>query len=122
MHSLLPDIKLLYLVRDPIERTVSHHTHNWAAGRVDGPIEETICPPEESWNVNTSRYHYQLLQYLECYDWENICVIESENLRDARVETLSEIPEFIGVSGHKTGAGTNGASRVRRKATANGYR
>jgi len=64
---------------------------------VDEPAEEVLCPPDESKYVNVSRYHYQLSQYLEHYDWENICVIESEHLRNARVETLSEILEFIGV-------------------------
>ena len=97
MHSLLPDIKLLYLVRDPIERAISHYVHNWAKGQVDEPVEEVLCPPDESKYVNVSRYHYQLLQYLEYYDWENICVIESEDLRNARTKTLSEIFEFIGV-------------------------
>ena len=97
MNSLLPDIKLLYLVRDPIERAVSQYVHDRALGLVEGPVEKVLCPPEESLYVNVSRYHYQLSQYLEYYDWENICVIESEHLRNARVETLSEIFEFIGV-------------------------
>ena len=27
MHATLPDIKLIYLVRDPVERAVSHYVH-----------------------------------------------------------------------------------------------
>lgn len=97
IHSLLPDIRLLYLVRDPIERAVSHYVHNWVAKREDSSVEEVLCPPDESWYVNVSRYHYQLSQYLEYYSLENICVIESERLRSARMDVLSEIFEFIGV-------------------------
>lgn len=97
IHQLLPDVRLIYLVRDPVERALSHYVHNWEAKREHGPVEEVLCPPEESWYVNVSRYHYQVSRYLEYYAPENICVVESERLRDARVETLSEIFEFIGV-------------------------
>jgi len=97
MHSLLPDIKLLYLVRDPVERAVSHYVHNWVVKREHRSAEEVLCPPDESWYVNVGRYHYQLSQYLEYYSLENIRVIESERLRSARTEVLFEIFEFIGV-------------------------
>lgn len=97
MHSLLPDIKLLYVVRDPVERAVSHFVHNWVVKREHSSIEEVLCPPDESWYVNVSRYHYQLSQYLEYYSLEDICVIESERLRSARMDVLSEIFEFIEV-------------------------
>jgi len=97
MHSLLPDIKLLYLVRDPVERAVSHWIHNWAVRREHDSVEEALCPPEKSWYVNVSRYHFQISKHLEFYAPEDICVVESERLRGARVEVLSEIFEFIGV-------------------------
>ena len=29
MHSVVPDAKLIYIVRDPIERIVSHYLHQW---------------------------------------------------------------------------------------------
>jgi hypothetical protein len=97
MHRLLPDIKLLYLVRDPVERAISHYVHNQAARRENDSVEKALYPPGESWYVNVSRYHYQISQYLEYYSWENICVIESERLRNERMKTVAEIFEFIGV-------------------------
>ncbi len=41
MHELVPDAKLIYLVRDPIERIVSH----WVQRRADGdatPLERYV--------------------------------------------------------------------------------
>jgi hypothetical protein len=98
MHGILPDIRLLYLVRDPVERAISHYVHNWVNRRESDLVEEALCPPEESWYVNVSRYYYQISQYLGHYSPEDIRIVESERLREERMEVLSEIFEFIGVN------------------------
>src|SRR5213078_3047078 len=36
MHSLLPDARLIYLVRDPLERIAAHWVHNYAKRRERG--------------------------------------------------------------------------------------
>jgi hypothetical protein len=97
MYQLLPDIKLLYLVRDPVERAISHYVHNWAVRREHDSVDEALCPPDESWYVNVSRYHYQISQYLEYYSLKDIFIVESERLREERLEVLSEVFQFIGV-------------------------
>lgn len=100
MYELLPDIKLIYLVRDPIDRAVSHYVHNWVNRNevANASIDKTLNPPENSWQVNTSRYHFQLLQYFDYYPIDRILVVESERLRSERSKVMSEIFEFIGVS------------------------
>lgn len=101
MHRLLPDVKLLYLVRDPIERMVSHYTHNCAVTGADHqetrPVNEALLPPSASGYVQTSRYHYQISRYLTHYSLEDILFVESERLRESRSDVLAEVFEFIGV-------------------------
>jgi hypothetical protein len=101
MHGLLPDVKLLYLIRDPIERAISHYTHNCAAAGADHretrPVDEALLPPSESGYVQTSRYYYQISRYLKHYSLEDILFIESERLREMRSDVLTEIFEFINV-------------------------
>ena len=98
MHKLLPDIRLIYLVRDPIDRAVSHYVHNWEKRRINDSIDDALNPPEDSWYINTSRYYFQLSQYLDYYPIERILIVESEQLRGERARVLSEIFEFIGVN------------------------
>jgi hypothetical protein len=38
MYSILPKVKLIYILRDPIERIVSHYIHNYAHGREKSQI------------------------------------------------------------------------------------
>lgn len=100
MYRLLPDLKLLYLVRDPIERAVSHYAHNRVDGRESQSVDEAFRPAEDSHYLQTSRYHFQLSQYLEHYPEERVLVIESERLRSDRMHVLREIFAFLGVAEH----------------------
>jgi len=98
MHDLLPEVKLLYLVRDPIERALSHYAHNRAAGRESQPVHAAFRPVDESHYLQTSRYHAQIVRYLDYYPRERLLVVESERLRADRQEVLRSIFEFLGVS------------------------
>ncbi|MCS4185030.1 siroheme synthase (precorrin-2 oxidase/ferrochelatase) [Salinibacter ruber] len=97
MHELLPKAKLIYLVRDPVERAVSHYVHNWAHRRWSKSIGETVLPVEESWPLTVSRYHMQLSQYLEYYSMREVLVIQSERLRRRPGDIMEEVFRFIGV-------------------------
>lgn len=97
MHETLPNAKLIYLVRDPIERAISHYLHNWVKKRTSEPIEKAFLPVEESGYLNTSRYYYQITQYLKYYAQNNILLIQSERLRADRESIMAEIFQFIGV-------------------------
>lgn len=32
IHSILPDVRLIFLARDPVDRLVSHYHHAWSTG------------------------------------------------------------------------------------------
>ena len=100
MHEMLPNVQLIYLVRDPIERTLSHYTHSRIKRREKKSVNEALCPSGKSWSVNVSRYYFQLSQYLPYYSKENILVIQSERLRESRDEVMAEVFRFIGVAPH----------------------
>ena len=97
MHRLLPGVKLLYLVRDPVERALSHYQHNRIHGRVTGSVDEEFLPVEESHYLQTSRYHMQISRYLEHYSREQILIVESEMLREERDQVMNTIFDFLGV-------------------------
>lgn len=98
MHDTLPGLKLLYLVRDPIERALSHYAHNRADGRETRPVGEAFRPVEESHYLQTSRYHTQISRYLEHYPQERVRIVESERLRSDRMAVLRDLFAFLGVS------------------------
>jgi hypothetical protein len=97
MKDVLPNIKLIYLLRDPIERLVSHYVGSCAEGYEDRTLPEVLADLDASNCVQTSRYFTQLKPYLAHYDREDILIITSQELRQAHLSTLQTIYQFIGV-------------------------
>ncbi len=96
----LPDVKLIYLVRDPVERIVSHFNEAQALGLADrrGLNEALSTDFKNHHFVQTSMYFFQLEEYLKYFTMDQILVIESERLRDYRIATLNHVFDFLGVA------------------------
>ena len=96
MHSVVPDARLVYLVRDPIDRIAAHWVHNYAKRREKGDIAATVMHPNTTY-VLRSQYFMQLRQFLNHYPAEQILVLDQDDLRHRRRETLTEVFSFVGV-------------------------
>jgi hypothetical protein len=95
VSSVLGNIRLIYVVRDPIERIRSHYLHNLSTGQEWRPIEDAIMKDEMYLNI--SRYSLQIDQYTPYFPRENLLIIESRELRNRRAATLREVFRFLGV-------------------------
>lgn len=95
MHSLIPEAKLIYVVRDPLERIAAHWVHNYAKRREKGDLRGTLTHPNTSYVVR-SQYFMQLQQFLRYYPLERVLVLEQEELRSDSAETLRRVFEFAG--------------------------
>jgi Sulfotransferase domain len=96
MRTLIPEAKLIYVVRDPLERIAAHWVHNFAKRREKGDLRATLTHANTSY-VMRSQYHMQLQQFLGHYPFEQTLVIEQEELRTAPEPTLRRVFEFVGV-------------------------
>jgi hypothetical protein len=95
IHAVIPDAKLVYLVRDPLERTLSHYAFMVAQGLEQRSIAEAL--QNGSNYVECSRYAYQLAPFVALFPREQILVVGSRELRDDRVHTMRQVLKFIGV-------------------------
>jgi hypothetical protein len=99
MFNLLPDAKLIYLVRDPIERLISHYTHNYSEGREHRSLMEVLA--DSDWNTNhyvmCSRYYWQLEHYLEYYSSKQILIVPSYKVKHDNSSTLRLIFNYLNV-------------------------
>jgi len=96
MHGVIPDAKLLYMVRDPIDRAVSHYLHARAAGRDEAPASQALADPHGRF-VRRSLYHAHLIEFLRFYPRERILVVAQEDLLDRRLETMRRIFRYLDV-------------------------
>jgi hypothetical protein len=97
IRALIPHVRMVYLVRDPIERTISHWLHRVSTHEWVPSFADTLESEEGAWIVGLSRYWLQLEQYLAHFPSEQILVVDSDDLRERRGETLSRIFRFVGV-------------------------
>lgn len=97
MHAVLPDIRLIYLVRDPIDRAVSHFLHNVAKGRVRREEFATYFDDLDNRALLTSRYDYQLEPFVEAYGLQRILTVASEDLLTDRAAALRRVFTFLNV-------------------------
>jgi Sulfotransferase domain len=90
------DVRLIYVVRDPIDRMLSHYLHNVGGGYDDRPLEQALGDPDSSY-VTRSRYFFQLEPYLETYGAERIEIVSREDLKNFRPETMRRAFAFCEV-------------------------
>lgn len=96
IRALVPEIKLIYVVRDPVERLISHYSHRVLTGGTKASLADEL----KDFNVgivNTSRYFMQIEQYLPYFSKQQFHIVCAEEMRDNRRETLQSIFRFISV-------------------------
>ncbi len=91
-----PDAKLLYMVRDPIKRILSHWVHATGAGYETRELVPTLSQPDSSY-IQRSMYWMQLQPYLERFDHAQIEIITQEELQSEREATMRKAFVFAGV-------------------------
>jgi hypothetical protein len=107
IRQALPDVKLIVIVRDPVERAHSNWTHLWSAGLE--PVGDFVraCAEEERrtaagwasfWHyVGLGRYGEQLEHLFTLFPRDQVLVLRYRRLVDEPARTLDQICAFLGV-------------------------
>lgn len=93
--------RLIYLVRQPLNRTLSHH--RFVSSRrdtrfptMDANINQ--CLDEHPELINYSRYAMQIRPWIEAFGKKSLLVIRFEDYIQNRNDTLKKIHSFLGLS------------------------
>jgi hypothetical protein len=118
ISQLLPDARLIVLVRDPVARAISGYFHSRRLQAEPLPIEEAFAAEEERLRrtnellaapgsrhhshqmhsyLARSRYELQIRVFLRHFPANQILVIHSEDLFQGHLPTWHRILDFIGV-------------------------
>lgn len=100
IKELVPDAKLIYLVRDPVARTVSHYKHRVSVNGERRPLAEVLgdCgDPRRREETCMSLYASQLDEYLDHFPAKQILVVDQAELLADRDTVLREVFAFIDV-------------------------
>lgn len=95
MEVLGQGVKLIYIVREPIDRIISQHYHEFTAWQVGPDIDEAVR--RDSRFVDYSRYAYQLEPWLEVFGREAVEVVRFEDYMADRRGGVAEVMRFLGL-------------------------
>ena len=120
MHALLPDAKLIVLLRNPVRRAYSHYWHERDKGRESlsfedaiaaeparlGQAEAQLASGEKASSrehqlhsyLARGRYAEQLERWLAVYPRERVLVLRFEDFVGAPLAGLNRTLEFLGLS------------------------
>jgi len=97
MADLVPDARLIYLVRDPVERAIAEYVEEVTWGVITEDIESALADVEEPHNriVAPSRYATQLREIHRRFDPSRVLVVDLGDLKAEPVVTMRRIFEFL---------------------------
>ncbi|MGH2986814.1 MAG: sulfotransferase family protein [Solirubrobacterales bacterium] len=97
MRELLgASARIVYMVRDPIDRMLSHYLHNVGGGYESRPLEAALSDPDSAY-VARSRYAMQVEPYVSEFGSGRLLIVSREQLADEREATMRRAFEFCGV-------------------------
>ena len=99
--SVVPDAKIIYLVRDPIDRIVSHYLHRFAQGEEQRSLDDALADIDGEGPgmtlVYRSMYFMQIERWTRFFPESSVLVLAQEDLQAERAETLVRVFRFLGV-------------------------
>ena len=89
--------KFIYVMRQPVDRLISHYIHEWSQGVIKTDIVTALktCPEL----VQYGRYAYQLEPYFEAFGQHSVLPVFFDRIRNAPQAELERICRFIGYEG-----------------------
>jgi len=120
MSQWIPDAKLIYILRDPIQRMISHYMQIFKGDIENRSFVDTMTGPDRNQDIlDTSKYFMQLEQYFPFYIKSRILIITLEELIAHKIDTLKKVFRFLNVddtfTSPKFSSIHNSSSKLRKK-------
>jgi len=95
LHDYNADMKLIYIVRNPIGRIKSHYKHNFLKSYTQRSFSEDVFVNPEY--IAHSSYEMQIRKYIELFGLSNILFLSFEDLIADELAVLNKTCEFLGL-------------------------
>lgn len=97
MQQHVPDARLIYIMRHPIERLVSQYIHQWTEREITQPIDAALDAHPEL--IDYSRYAWQLAPFLAACGHARVLPLFFDRLHTHPQAELERVARFIGYRG-----------------------
>lgn len=94
LRKSLPRLQLVYVMRHPVDRLVSHYIHEWSMGNIDCEIDEAVRRHPEM--IAYGQYTMQLAPFFEAYGQASVLPVFFDRLIQEPQAELERVCRFIG--------------------------
>lgn len=115
MSHLLPKVKVIVLLRNPVTRSVSWYYHQlpirkkkkplgeelaWEMEKLEGLTELEMMQLGRKYpnNILGSLYYYKIKNWMRIFPREQILILQSEKLYSQPEKTMEKVYEFLGIA------------------------
>jgi hypothetical protein len=96
IRSVIPDVKLVAILRDPVERAYSAYLMSLRSGRISADVRTAFGNKNAAYIVR-GRYAHYLQRYYELFSKEQIKILRFEDLRRNPSAVTADLYGFLGV-------------------------
>ena len=97
LTAAMPAPRIVYLIRDPVARAVSHYIHEWTMGEMSGDIEAAFDRHPEL--VDYGCYARQIAPWVEAFGREAVFLSSLEAMTADPQGLLTRVGAFLGHEG-----------------------
>lgn len=97
MAEVIPNARLIYVLRHPVERIRSHYRHEVQRRRESRSLIDALSDPGNSYVAHSS-YHSALAPYIEHFPREQILVVRFEDLVRPPAPAWSRVLELLSLA------------------------
>ena len=94
IYEYNPNMKFIYMVRNPIDRFVSHYMHSYERGYIDDTLSGSLTNKEI---LDVTRYATQIQPYIERFGRENILLLDFDDFKKSPTSIVNQVCNFVGV-------------------------
>lgn len=96
MVEFLPALKLVYMIRNPVERAISHYIHDWSLRGVGDDADAAFLARSEF--VDYGCYGMQITPFIEAYGAQNILLTCLEAFKADPEAEFARVALHLGLS------------------------
>jgi hypothetical protein len=96
LKDAVPNPKLIYVMRHPVDRLISHYMHQWSEGVITCDINQAIDRYPEL--ISYSCYNKQLTPFIDTFGKGALMLMLFNDLKSSPQVLLELIGKFIGVA------------------------
>lgn len=88
-----PQMKFIYIVRNPYERIISAYKHFYHRAYVNSEINQAVV--DNSVFLDISRYYTQIKPYIDQFGRDNVLLLDFEKLKTNQKEVRESLSDFL---------------------------